>query len=333
MSDPWHEIGRPTSSAEFLTRRCEADHPWDFHWGRDVANNVLILLEYSADLQVPRDLPNLAGLTIQNMVSPSNRRRLVLILREGDQKDIFHRLCTDLLEATRSVADERQAISTTVSRLWRWQNLLRRGRLSRLSDAEQRGLVGELLFLAEVLVPRIGPMRAVEAWRSPVEEEGNKDFLLGDWAVEVKTRSSNARADIVISSPEQLDDQALEHLFLAVFVIAPADPTGDGAMNLGSAVGFARRAVEECAAATAQLDQKLLAAGYQDVDDYSDTNMVVAGRQFFKVGDAFPRLLPSNVPGGLRHVRYNVDLNFCETFRTDEDEVINALGLGEENGK
>ncbi|WP_369408059.1 PD-(D/E)XK motif protein, partial [Pseudomonas sp. SWRI111] len=77
----------------------------------------------------------------------------------------------------------------------------RAGRL--LSKSERIGLIGELLFLRDVLSDRVGWNAAIKCWNGPGGHE--QDFVVAGSIFEVKTQVVTADRRIRISSEDQLD--------------------------------------------------------------------------------------------------------------------------------
>ena len=333
-SDPWSSIHPPEDPENFIARRADPDHPWNFFWGRDLRKRYLFIMEFSSDGRPVRDLPRLQGLDIaEQAMAGEERHQLVVALRDAANRDIFFRLCTDLLDATRSSQDERSAVGTAVMRLWRWQQLLRRARLDKLSIDEQKGLIGELVFLRDYLLPQFQPSSAVAFWQGPLRGDGQKDFSIGPFAVEVKSRSGTARSRVKISSEEQLDAGRYDALFLAVFDVGRAGPDQHGRFNLHDLVGTIRRHIAEHAPnAEELLEEKLAAAGYSEDDDYAEDLFVLLGNSFYEVLDGFPRIVRTDVPEYVTDVTYSIDLVACTPFAIEGKEVVRKLTEKSDDG-
>ena len=107
-----------------------------------------------------------------------------------------------LLSALKGLNRE-AALSMTLQRTKRWHYLLQGGKTGGLTVEEQRGLVGELAFLRD-LVTELGPRTAIEAWTGP--SGSAKDFELINSCIEVKGHRAAANPSISISSENQLAD-------------------------------------------------------------------------------------------------------------------------------
>ena len=101
----------------------------------------------------------------------------------------------------------------------RWVNLLAGKRDNKLSNSEQKGLIGELYFLSEILINQINisPEMALESWQGPLG--GSKDFDLKKTQIEIKAKRTISKPKIKISSEDQLEENPETNLFLAVFGI------------------------------------------------------------------------------------------------------------------
>jgi hypothetical protein len=170
-----------------------------------------------------RPLPaqvRLAGVDIELRTLGPDNRSLVLFLEDSADSDLFAALGRDLLESTAGVADATVGLSAVMRRLQRWQEMLSRPHTWRMGASELQGLFGELTVLEQVLVPRLGPQRSIEAWQGPLGSP--QDFCVGAIAVEVKTLLGTARREVRIASADQLQTN-LPRLRLAVVTVSIAD--------------------------------------------------------------------------------------------------------------
>jgi hypothetical protein len=196
------------------------------------------------------------------------------------------------------------AVTETVRTLAR---LLERGRS--LSRERELGLHGELLVLLGAC-RRFGPATAVASWRGPHSEE--HDFAIDGLDVEVKTTSSERRAHW-IDSLTQLQPTRPTELWLVSHQLTEAGP-GKG-WHLGELVDTVRQAVKG-SGATADLDQRLAAAGW--ADPFAELCVTrwrrrTASLAYLVAGD-FPRLTAAQLEiahlehGRVTDVTYRVDL-------------------------
>ena len=225
MTDnPWDPISVPAEPSSLSVRRADPDHPFDFFWGRDFRKRCLLTLRFDLGSRKKKhSLPLLKGLELsEHMLSDIGKQQIILILKDRSNSDLFFRLCCDLLDATRNCYDEIAAVEITISRLWRWQQLMKQGYSEKLSSNEQKGLAGELCFIKDTLLKHFEPMHALGFWQGPIAGEGEKDFSAGESAAEIKVRTGTSPDQVRISSEGQLDHDNFKRLFLVVFVISSA---------------------------------------------------------------------------------------------------------------
>ena len=326
--DPWTSIGKPTDSTSFVVRRADPEHPFEFFWGRDFLQRCLFLMKYNKTSTLKKlRTPNLKGLEIaEQTLADGGNHQLIIALKEQTNRDLFHRLCCDLLDGTRSCADERTAVATTISRLWRWQHLMKRGQTEKLSENEQKGLIGELHFIRDTLLALYSPGEALSFWQGPIAGEGEKDFSISDTAVEIKTRSGTAPAQVRISSEGQLDIGSYRELFLVVYEISAASENQDGNFNLHGLVGQIRDLFAEMQPEAIDIfEEKLNAYGYFDVHDYEKDRYIVLGKSIYQIQGSFPRIVQEDVPVGIHDLAYTLELIACKDFAIEEAKLCKLL--------
>lgn len=309
-ADPWECLATPASG--IAVRRVDDVHPLDLYWARDPKGHVGLALRTGAHAFDGVQWPELTGLAAE-WVDSGGTTTLVLLLRAENDRDLFVVLCGDLIEATRMAVDAKAGQHIFSIRLSRWQQMLARKRQPGLLEEEARGLWGELRFLLDVLAPAHGLVGAIQSWVSP--EDHPQDFLIAHRAVEVKTRLTNPRRLVKISSIEQLDTDE-SGLDLLVFSVAYANVAE--ANSLDEIIEKVRiLAMQEAGLVVEAFDAKLLSRGYTVSNDASAAKLVLSKLEWFVVGEGFPRLLKSIAPLGVDQIHYRLDLDKCEVFRRE----------------
>ena len=327
LYDPWKPIKRPDKMSTVTARRVDSSSPWGVFWAVDVDGNCLLMLQHGRDAMVPRRLPKLRGLQVETRLPEEGPHGLLVIrLLEREQREIFHRLCLDIVAATVAAKAEEEAVERFLGRTWRWHRLLRSGRDGRLSEEEQRGLAGELRFLGRHLFPTLGIAVAVRCWTGPLDAP--KDFEIGRTSVEVKARRGTATPQVPIASEHQLDSSGVGSLLLYVAEVTAA--TEDTvALTITEIAEEVRSVIAAREPAAIELfEERLLSMGFDWEDDYSDKRWFTGREHLFEVREGFPRITASMVPGGVQNVHYSISLPECESFRVDISELKNLLSGG-----
>lgn len=310
MNNPWLTIARPAD--ELNVRLVSERHPLRLFWGVDSRGRYLFVVECAPEAMPDRrSLPELAGIRIGAAVA-DGRARLVLLLNETQNWELFLALCNDLVRAGAAGISEAAAMAILARRLQRWHEFLRRQRSPLLPVEEMKGLIGELLFLIDTLAPQFGWDSAVTFWKGP--EDAPQDFAVHETAVEVKCQSGSSKPSVRISSIDQLNPQ-LPKAFLVVHTLATADPADDGAFTLNALAQRARTALEGGQEATRERFENLLfLAGYLASEHYDAFVFQRIATRSFRIADGFPRLASDGIPEGIDRITYQLSLEACSAF-------------------
>ena len=323
--DPWVGLDPPPTAPQVSARRVDSQLPWDFFWARDPEGSYLLLFRHAKASRPKAPLPRLRGIGLKTTaeVDP-DQQTLIWSLEDSSQKDIFQRLCRDIVESTSTATTELEAASIAIARTWRWHRLLRRGSDELLTNEEQKGLIGELLFLERYLLPVLRPSDALTAWRGPLGSP--KDFEVGRVAIEAKARRGAAEPFVAISSEFQLDTTGTDTLYLYVVEIGAAPEGAQAAFSVATVAARVRDSLNTPdGQALESLESLLEEVGFRWTDDYADTLWIEGPARFFEVGAGFPRIAASAIPPGISRVRYSIALSECVPFGVEDEVVRSAL--------
>ena len=324
--DPWEEIPVLPEASEISARRIPdaGSTAWGIYWAVDAQRHCLLILQVGSGHRKSQRLPRLRGLSVET--SPTEDRsgeRIIIRLTDREQREVFHRFCVDVVEATRVARSTDEAIERFLARTWRWHRLLRSGQDGRLSEEEQKGLIGELRVIERCLLDVIRARDAVEGWVGPLGAP--KDFEVGLVGIEAKARSPQ-RAVVRISSLDQLDSAGMTRLFLSVIEVGTA--FDDSATTL-TVTELATRVRSRIAAldmsAAIVFDERLAATGFDWEEDYSDRRWSIGEEVLYEVAEGFPQLTPSMVPAAVDDVHYTIRMAGCEDFRVAQAALAEAI--------
>jgi len=324
-SDPWSELAIPNAADAISARRVDADNPWGFYWARGIDRKYLLVLKHTIESMPHGRFPRLKGIeVVETEGSSDGERMLIFQLNDSTHRDIFQKLCADIVARASSARSEEEAVEVALARTWRWHHLLRGGSDGRMSPEEQKGLIGELFVLERYLLPRFSALDAISAWHGP--SGAPKDFEIGRICVEAKARRGAATPYLAISSEHQLDDTGVDALFLHVIELsqAPASPS-PGLSVTDAAQRIRQRIIGIDGAAEMAYEGLLAAAGFRWEDDYSDSLWLVGDSRLYAVKDGFPRITAPTVTPGVCDVKYSVSLAACEAFQVADAALESAL--------
>lgn len=299
-------------------QRIDENHPLDFYLGLDVSGERVLLLVTDENVDVATQ-----SQAIQVFIRQRQDGRWALMFRliKPELDRIFSHLCEDIVEHGRKLIGKSNPAESVIKRFMHWQRLLERSQSGLLDLVSQRGLLGELLFLLHFALPSFTFMQAVEGWVGPLGAP--QDFRYPDRAFEIKTMGFGANA-VKISSAEQLDNPGLR-LQLVVAMLATAGKEDAAAFTLPDIVDALRKKIESDSYAYQLFEERLLAIGYFDHEEYCIHKYNLERFRFFNIRDEFPRIIRSCLPSGIGKVIYEVDLAFCQSY-----EITQTEGMGYE---
>lgn len=319
------EAAQGLASTGLLRRRVRAESGFDLFIALEKPTNNRALLLSVGDT-VPDaigELPRLRSVELRlRGDDPGGGAALELKLTNRAYEGLFSVLVRDLVEIVVGSSTEDEAMNGFVSRLEQWQRLLARSGPDGLSEEAQRGLYAELWFLGQHLVPVLGADRAVRAWTGP--HGTNQDFQLPGLAVEVKSTAGRFPQRLTIASERQLDDTALDALFL--FHLSLEVRQG-GRRTLSDLIDALRRTLGDAGLSRSTLEEGLLAVGYLDSHRlrYDRVGYAVRESNLFHVREDFPRIVEAGLPAGVGDVRYSVAVAECSRFAVHQNFLEEVL--------
>lgn len=309
-NSPWSNIKKPM--AGYSIKRVDPDHLHDFFWGKDTGGNCLLLLELTKELADFLDgkCVDLQGVkTDITYHTTTSKYFFTLSLQNKHDADIFYRLCLDLIDRTRDVLVRNAALEVINNRLKRWKAFLRGKKKYLLSSREVRGLFAELEFVHKGLIEYGNQLGVLEGWQGPLDEP--QDFVLGDFAVEVKSLTGVQKDKVKISSEHQLVTH-LDNLFLHVIYLAEFHDCKKG-FSLNAQVEVVRDAIKDPDHKDI-FDSRLYETGYLELKDYDAPCYSVTKHETFHVREGFPRISAEGLDDGVSGVTYDLDLKSLESY-------------------
>lgn len=311
---PWKDIP-PSEAGTLSVLRIAGLAALEAFWARKPDGRLALLVTLRQVEDLPVEVPTVRGIDI--LVLPADRQ-LQFVLESSGDWEMFHALCLDLLSASNGGGDEVRALQLLLHRLLRWQRLLSKGGGRRLDEREVRGLIGELLFLRDRLLPVAGAA-AVDCWQGPLGQP--QDFVYAGRLIEVKTYAAGSNPAIRISSVEQLSTGDVP-LFLHLVCLVRQE----SALNLPGLVDELRSMLGESLPHIEAFEDRLLAMGYVDLPEYRAMSYAATSTSDYLVREGFPRLTVEQVPAGVTDVSYSVQLVEMRPFAAAADALTGTPG-------
>lgn len=278
-------------------------------------------------LPQPSQLPQGKGFKVErtSLGEPNGAGKWLALVRQPQGSlELFSRMVADIVAtlASNASSDEIRLFQLFLGRIRAWQDFMTKGHEGLGPEAEL-GLVGELECLSVLLDAGLPMHLVLDGWMGP--QDGLQDFELGSGAIEVKSTLAVDGFPATIMSLEQLDDAVRQPLFVCGcrFTVESAG------QSLPQRVSILRERLSIDASASASFDNRLLHAGYLDVHaGHYSRSFLACSVSLWLVDEAFPRLIPGNVPAGVRRARYEIDLEVMQGRQVSIGTAIEMIGAG-----
>jgi hypothetical protein len=268
-------------------------------------------------------LPQGGGFAVERVDQEGNDKSWLALTRNTHASvELFEAMVEDIVNALADVGttDEARLMSAFLGRIRAWQEFMRKGDQGLGQEAEV-GLVGELVVLGQILSAGVSAEAALAGWLGPLD--GPQDFHLGAGALEVKASVSPSSFVARFGSLQQLDDSVRSPIHVAAVRLRASE----AGPNLPAYVDAARRLVAGHPEAQRLLEERLLAAGYRDVQAGRYVRrFAVAECRTIEVGTDFPRLTSGTVPSGVVWATYEVNLDAAPGVRGVVATALKSMG-------
>lgn len=317
------ENQKPTGEIIIRTRIDEIPHLNCFAATNHITGQHLYIMAVANNVTIP-ELKNyrFKGVEIYTLQNEIEKKiELYIYLLDNDLKDVFSMFIQNILEDIVNTVTESEGIKTTLNVVSKWKKLFDKINFYGLSLEQQKGLIGELLFLNTLLSNEKTFANAVNTWTGAEQDFQTKDFTLGSVGVEVKFTASK-QPRIKISNEGQLDAENLSELFLILY---STEAVKDNGISLNSIVEQTRQKIsteEE----RSVFNAKLQLNGYFDEDKDHYGRMYSLKRTFvFNVTSEFPKIIKSQLPLGIYDTSYSIEISAVENFIAEPETIFEKI--------
>ena len=288
--------------------RVDSSHLLDIYIGidQDAKKTLFILSDSEPPIVEPTKFIN-----VRMGKRKDGRWGLSFTIADNQYVDMFLHFCNDIIESSRFLTTKYKCCDFVCERYLKWQEMLTRTNEGLLSPSEIKGLVGELFFLKEKLIPDLGEAKAIASWIGP--RNAAQDFVFSNTWYEVKSAVSGAE-DVSISSIEQLDASTGGEL-VVIFLDATSS-TDDNKVSLNQLYNdiFDSLASGKMRIAFSTV---LLSHGYYPRAEYDDYSYRLNKLSRYTVNTSFPCLRRQNLPSAIIAAKYNLSLPAIKAFERE----------------
>ena len=270
------------------------------------------------------DYPVWRGVRIDAVtITEYSRDQVYIQLKQASETEghIFEIVAEDLRLGIEKITDRKKTGATVRKILKKWKDFFSTGRRPILGEKQEQGLVGELLFLNELI--KKADTKAVGFWESGTSTH---DFYISNNAVEVKTSICQAPYYGHINSEYQLDKKDINgSLFLRMYALRRSPRDGK---RLPQIINETRELLISDETMSDLFESKIFTLGYFDsAADYYQNGYTIRDKYTFSIDDDFPKLIKSGIPEGIYHIEYDINVGECMDFAISTDELFRKLEI------
>lgn len=283
--------------------RVDATHILELHIGLDEKGRKAIELRAAF---TPVKVTGTSAIEV-NQYRKDEYNTIRFSLKDDEVSGLFYKFCDDIIEQTRALKDSCDGYRAVTTRFFQWKKMFVLSRSTFLTEPEIMGLIGEILFLKNVLSKEIGLSEALRSWSG--QELTHKDFSCKDRWYEVKT-ISRGNPNVHISSLEQLDSEKEGELI--VYSMEKMSAAYNG-------VSLNKLVLEMCQIFLSREESedflaKVALQGYEYNNYYDDFVFEISNVLRYAVGEKFPKLIATNVPKAIAKANYDISLLEIQPF-------------------
>lgn len=315
----WKEISPSLpGQGEIYRRRILADSLYDHFIGVDDEGRYMYMLKLSDAPESDREQPSINGCyaTLERL---SKDWYFCLRLKDSREWAIFKLACQVLIQTLEDhFSENTNDTLQQVTRLLKKCTLFFKKHSCVLTRSSATGLIGELLFLKNYVVPKVGWACSLNCWKGPTGAP--QDFAVDDTVVEIKTTGLADTNKVTISNAEQLTPLNAKG-FLFVLSLSSGVSQKEGTITLCSLVKEIEAEMNKATGDTSLLLVYLNQQGYTPDAEEAHRPYQIISETFYALRDNFPRITPEMLPVGISSIKYAIDLNVCQKYITIPDWI------------
>ena len=245
---------------------------------------------------------------------------LNIYLLDNDLKDIFSLFIQNILEDIAESVTENEAVTKTLNVISKWKKLFDKINFNGLSIEQQKGLIGESLFINHLLDHQKSSSTILNGWTGPDFED--KDFVFGATGIEIKLTSSKY-PKLKITNEGQLDAQNLNELFLILYTVEDVKENG---FTLNSLIDQIQEKLSANIDELKFFNERLMLLGYFEDDKEHYNKMYSLKKTYtYSVSEEFPKIIKSQLPVGVYNTSYFIELSAVENFSVEMEEITQNI--------
>jgi hypothetical protein len=242
----------------------------------------------------------------------SKERCLCIVLNDEYFKDLFDDLILSIYHKIFNISNPDEYSELFTRHFFKWSSFFVNKRNEALSKDDVKGLIGELLYLKNLLIDsKLHVDDILLSWRGPYED--GQDFIFDFTDFEIKT-IEKTKNNVRISSEFQLDSEKGKKIELVVISVEFDIENGISLKSITNEIkSIVLYKLGDNSIFIIALSQKGLTIG--DLERYDIYRFKpILETSYDSSNDTFPKLIKSQLPEQINKLKYNIRLNLIEEF-------------------
>jgi hypothetical protein len=242
----------------------------------------------------------------------TKERCLCIVLNDDFFKDLFDDLILSIYSKIWNITNTEEYSELFTRHFFKWSSFFENKRNEGLSKDQVKGLIGELIYLKNLLLnPKINVDDVLLSWRGPYDEGHDFVFDFTDFEIKTIEKSKN---NVRISSEFQLESEKGKKLELVVISVEADFENGlslKGLVNEIKSIVLDRFG-DNSIFINAISQKGLIIGDLEQYDIYKYTP--IEQTSYDGSNEEFPKLIRSHLPEEINKLNYNIKLNLIERF-------------------
>ncbi|MBR5168496.1 MAG: PD-(D/E)XK motif protein [Salinivirgaceae bacterium] len=280
-------------------KRVGDTHPVNLYYGKDDKGRNAI--EFKGNFIVNHKIHSSVVIDIVHYKNTDGTKSIEFSLLDNKLLHPFCDFLNSLVDATSQSSLSNQDAYHAICEVYFFMQKMFRTSSGFLTEAEIKGLIGELLFLSEHLFKKMSVSKAISSWSGA--EKTRKDFAFDKEWFEVKTIDFG-KETVHISSIEQLDSPVAGSLVVFQLERMAEEYKGITLNNLVSSVLNQIPSIN---------DKDILASKLKDYNyafhpNYDEFVYELRATDEYMIDANFPRISRSNIPSAIAKASFDLIL-------------------------
>jgi hypothetical protein len=250
-------------------------------------------------------------------LNQTDRARYFLIETSLESNRAFLDFLTSILNSL-TKANRQDALKEMSSTLTTYLEFFAQRKNLMLSKPRQRGLIGELFVLNEMLIEVNDSSDAINFWQGPLGRP--QDFIFeSNCSLEIKTKSGLENA-VIIANERQLESSEKNEVFLCVFPVTE----NPGGYSLHDVI---TKCIENCSPeALPALYSRLQTLGLEKwtIPYHNHYRLFLEKPEIYRIDTQTKVITTHTIPDSTSNVRYKLNLSSFQPLTTSLKELIQS---------